>query len=119
MNLLKIFCLLLVVQLAACAAPPKQDPLEAIREVGPELPGATISADGMQISYPDNSLFAEGSVLPLPGGMAILDPLIDFLMAKPELTIAGTVRSAGHKEDYDRLLAARRLEILTAIFTNR
>ena len=85
----------------------------------PELPGATVSTDGMQISYPGENLFSEGSVLPLPGGMTVLDPLIDFLLANPELTIAGTVRSAGHNEEYDRLLVGRRLDILTAIFTNR
>ena len=119
MNLLKIFCLFLVLTLAGCAATPQKDPLETVRATLPELPGAKVSADGMQISYPDDSLFAEGSVLPLPGGMSVLDPLIDFLLANPELTITGTVRSAGHNEEYDRLLVGRRLEILTAVFTNR
>ncbi len=106
-------------QLLSCAAPPKQNPLEAVRETMLALPGAVVSADGLQVSYPGNSLFAEGAAIPLPGGMEVLDPLVDFLRANPQFSIVGTIRSGGNREEYDQLLAGRRFDILTAIFSNR
>ncbi len=116
---LRKICWLLLLLLTACATPPGEAPIETVGEQVPLLPGAMVSADGLQISYPDNTLFAEGSVLPLPGGMSVLDPLIDFLMTNRDFTVAGIVRSAGHDPDYDRLLAGKRRDILGAIFQNR
>ncbi|NIQ92874.1 MAG: hypothetical protein GWN87_00670, partial [Desulfuromonadales bacterium] len=81
-------CWLLLLLLTACATPPGEAPIETVGEQVPLLPGAMVSADGLQISYPDNTLFAEGSVLPLPGGMSVLDPLIDFLMTNRDFTVA-------------------------------
>ena len=83
------------------------------------LPGAVMSADSLLVSYPGDSLFASGAVLPLPGGMAVIDPLVELLLQNKTFQGAGTVRSSGHSAEYDRLLATKRLEILARIFQNR
>ena len=122
-NILKNSTLILLLLLVACALPPRQDSPEVIRQQLQEqliaLPGAVISDDGLQVSYPDESLFAAGAVLPLPGGMEVLDPLVDLLLQNSQVRGVGTVRSTGHSAEYDLLLATRRVEFLLQIFRNR
>ena len=118
MNVLKRIGLIGLLLLAACALP-QQDPLSGVREQVTTLPGAVVSADGLQISYPGAALFAEGSVLPLPGGMEVIEPLIDFLRNNAAVMVTGSVRSGGHEPEYDQLLAGKRLDLLMAIFRNR
>jgi hypothetical protein len=117
-SMMKRTSLLLLVLLVACAVPQK-DPFTVVREKSITLPGAVVSADGSQISYPADALFADGAVLPLPGGMEVLAPLIDLLLSSSGLVVVGTVRSDGHDPEYDRLLAVKRLDILMKIFGNR
>jgi len=122
MNILKIWCLLLIILLAACALPQKESPEVVRQKITAQLltlPGAIVAEEGLQVSYPDGSLFAKGSVLPLPGGMAMLDPLIDLLINNEQFEVSGVVRSSGHDTQYDRQLAAKRLELLQTIFQNR
>lgn len=114
---LKGYAFLLLVLLSACVAPgPKQPELaESMRT----LPGAIVSTDGRHVEYPGESLFAEGAVLPLPGGMEMLGPLVDLMLANPGVEWTGTVRSDGPDADYQRRLAEKRKELLTAVFRNR
>jgi hypothetical protein len=122
MNYLKKYSFLLILLLAACALPPKESPEVAQQKMATQLqalPGAVVNAENLQISYPVGSLFAEGSVLPLPGGMEMLDPLIDLLIYNPQFEVNGIIRSSGHEEQHDLLLAGKRLELLQTIFQNR
>jgi len=93
--------------------------MQTTRSAVLNLPGATISSDGTMISYPDDNLFASGAVLPWPGGMEVLDPLIDLLLSNRQVTAAGVVRSSGHSPEYDQQLADKRMELLLRIFSNR
>jgi len=108
---------LLLVLLSACAVPGPEEP--EFPEAMLALPGAVVNPGERIVEYPGESLFAAGAVLPLPGGMEILDPLIAFMLANPGLTGTGTVRSDGPDADYHRRLAQKRKELLTAVFRNR
>jgi len=114
MKNISLICLLFLV---ACVMP--QDPLSEVRKQVTTLPGAVVSADGLAVSYPGAALFSEGSVLPLPGGMEVLDPLIDFLRSNETVKVTGSVRSGGHDPEYDLLLAGKRHDLLMTIFRNR
>jgi len=122
-TILKKIGLLSLLFLAACAIPPPQDSPEVFRQklqgqlVG--LPGAVVSADGLTINYPGENLFAVGAVLPLPGGMEVLDPLLELLLQNGQVRGVGTVRSAGNSADYDLVLATQRMDLLLRIFRNR
>lgn len=121
-NRMKYSAAVLLLFFAACAVPtvkesvPEKPPFS---EVVATLPQAVVSADGLNISYPDERLFASGAILPLAGGMEVLDPLITLLQRYPERGYVAVVRSSGHADDYDRLLAGKRLELLERIFRNR
>ena len=115
----KTFCLILMLFLSACAVPKEKPPELTPQRIKDSLPGAVVSDDGLQISYPGNALFAEGSVLPLPGGMQVLEPLVTLLNSNRQYNVVATVRSRGHDEEYDQLLASKRRDILEAIFRNR
>ncbi len=104
--------------LSACAPPPAEVP-ELPAEKLQTLPGALVSDDGLVISYPGNVLFANGSVLPLPGGMTLLDPLVALLIEQRDYRAEVTVRSSGHGVEYDRQLAEKRAELLERICRNR
>jgi len=118
MNFLKMISLIGLLLVSACVVSP-QDPLSGVREQVTTLPGAVVSADGLKVSYPGAALFSEGSVLPLPGGMDVLDPLIDFLRRNMAVMVVGSVRSGGHDVEYDQLLAGKRRDLLMTIFRNR
>ena len=120
---LKKIGLLALIFLAACTILPQQDSPEVFRQKLQgqlvNLPGAVISADGLTISYPAENLFAVGAVLPMPGGMEVLDPLLELLLQNSQVRGIGTVRSAGNSAEYDQLLATQRMELLLRIFRNR
>lgn len=108
--------------LSACVMPPAETPEEVLQKLEVQLatlPAAVVSADGRIVSYPDESLFAAGAVLPLPGGLDVLDPLLELLLQHPDIRAVGTVRSAGHKREYDQALAIKRQDILEKIFRNQ
>jgi len=128
---LRLTLLLLPLLLLACAAPapppPPAAPPEAridpavLRSEAAALPGAVVAAEEpLTLHYPGPALFAEGAVLPLPGGTAVLDPLAAFLAAHPELLWTGTVRAgAAESPEYGAELAAKRRELLERFFHGR
>jgi hypothetical protein len=83
------------------------------------LPGAVVDLETLTVSYPDEVLFASGAVLPLPGGMEVLAPLMSWILQDNEIYGEAKVRSSGHTVDYDRILAEKRLELLELLFKNR
>ena len=118
----KYIVLMMLLLLVSCAVPPKETPesiLQQVKDSTGILPGAIISVDGSVISYPDDNLFTSGAVLPWPGGMEVLDPLIELLLKNRKVLGAGVVRSSGHTAEYDQQLAEKRKELLDRIFTNR
>jgi hypothetical protein len=82
------------------------------------LPGAAVDLETLALSYPGEVLFASGSVLPLPGGMELLGPLMRWMLQDEAIYGEALVRSSGHTTDYDRTLAEKRLELLVLLFEN-
>ena len=126
-----ICLLILAALLAACAAPAPQPPAAeapAPRAVQKDLsaemaqlPGITVVAEEpLRGAYPGETLFAAGAVLPLPGGMEMLEPLAEFLRRHPETRWTMQVRAATEfSTDYDRSLAQTRAELLRRYFTRK
>jgi outer membrane protein OmpA-like peptidoglycan-associated protein len=88
---------------------------ERLQQEAPTLPRAQVStaAGSLIITYPQESLFAVGSVLPLAGGAEALDPLAALLRAYPQASWDGQVRAAtSNGADYDLALAQKRRELL-------
>ena len=83
------------------------------------LPAAEVDLETLTVSYPGEVLFASGSVLPLPGGMEVLDPLMSWMLQDESIYGEASIRSSGHTVEYDRTLAEKRLELLTLLFKNR
>ena len=84
-----------------------------------ELPGAVVDLNSMTVAYPGDVLFAPGAVLPFPGGMEILEPLMNWMLQSEDVFGEARVRSAGHAADYDLILAEKRRELLERLFRNR
>lgn len=84
-----------------------------------ELPGAVVDLNTMTVAYPGDVLFAPGSVLPFPGGMEVLEPLMNWMLQSDEITGEAIVRSSGHSVEYDRTLAEKRRELLERLFRSR
>lgn len=119
---MKLICLVLATILVTACVAPQQGTVPGDPKLLTELrrlPGAVVGDDGLLVSYPDDSLFGEGAVLPLPGGMTVLTPLIDTFLRNPGLRAEATVRSSGHTVEYDRILAGKRKEFLEKIFRSR
>lgn len=126
---LRLALLFLPLALLACVPPPAPPPPPvappdtgaALRRELAALPGAVVGeAEPLTVSYPGETLFAAGSVLPLPGGTAVLDPLAAVLAAHPELNWRGTVRARTEvSPEYDAALAGKRLELLQRYFRNK
>lgn len=115
----------LLLLLAGCQLLPKKTP-EApakapitYRQEIKRLPGATFGNDGLQALYPGEALFGQGAVLPFPGGMETLQPLIDWLHANKLLTAVATVRADNPDKAYALELATTRMQLLERMFTNR
>jgi len=119
----KILALFLLSLLAGCVA--ANGPTETHTDVDLlqkqllVLPGAVVDLSTLTLTYPDEVLFASGSVLPFPGGMEVVAPLISWMLQDAEIFGEATVRSSGHTIDYDRTLAEKRLELLERLFKNR
>jgi len=122
--------LLFPLLLLACAAPPPPAP-PAVPEVRVEpaslrseaaaLPGVVVAGEEpLALHYPDAALFAEGAVIPLAGGTAVLDPLVAFIVAHPQLRWTGMVRAGGAQPpEYGAELAQKRFELLERFFRRR
>jgi len=81
------------------------------------LPGAQVpETEPLRVLFPAGSLFARGSVLPMPGGTGLLDGLAD-LLKKSQLPWQLTLRAtSGEGTEYDKGLAASRVEVLKTYF---
>lgn len=126
--------LLLLLLCAGCqTAPPSPPPqavatpapltwLERLKNEAQSLPAAevAVTADTLTITYPQESLFSTGSVLPLAGGAEALDPLAALLSAHPEAVWDAYVRAAtSHGSDYDSSLALKRSNLLQRYLERR
>jgi len=83
------------------------------------LPGATLGHDGLQALYAEGGLFAAGAVLPMPGGMEMLQPLIDWLHANRTLAVVAIVRADEADQKAAQQLAETRKQLLKRVFANR
>lgn len=95
--------------------PPVLTRFEQLHQQAATLPSAqvTTTEGKLSITYPQESLFITGSVLPLAGGAEALDPLVTLLDSFPETTWDATVRAAtANGADYDLSLAQKRSELL-------
>lgn len=117
--LLFISALLLTGCVAVTGPGTSQIDVEVLNQQLLELPGAVVDLNTMTVAYPGDVLFAPGSVLPFPGGMEVLEPLMNWMLQSAEITGEARVRSSGHSVDYDRTLAEKRRELLERVFRNR
>lgn len=114
----KIFAGLVLLLLTSCIPPSGPPPVKfdrvALSAQLAELPGVRVSPDAeLQFSYPAQSLFGFGAVLPLPGGTRLLDPLAAFLLRNPGLRWQVDVQvKTEYGTDYDQTLAEKRSELL-------
>lgn len=117
--------------LAACvpaSPPPPAAPVvtpEALRaelrQQLAELPGAVLSEEpALELSYPGEVLFFRGAVLPLPGGLELLEPLARAVAAHPDWHWRAVVRADTRvSPEYDIALARKRAELLGNFFRGR
>lgn len=110
--------------LSACTAPappPPEMPGAALLRQLATLPGGDVLAEPVVgVRYAGERLFSSGAALPLAGGVEVLDPLCELLLAQPQLRWTGTVRAKTEfGRDYDTALAAKRLELLQRYLRNR
>lgn len=112
--------------------PPRPEPVvapaplltwvERLQGQAATLPAAQVAtpAGSVTITYPQESLFSIGSVLPLAGGAEALDPLAALLNAYPEASWDAKVRAATtNGADYDISLAQKRSDLLQRYLRNR
>lgn len=127
--------LLLLLGLTACQLTPPAPPdtiappvvlapdwLPELRARVAVLPSIQLEADATRVAfaYPGESLFSNGSALPLAGGAEVLDPLGDLLSAFPEARWTATVQAAtSNGAEYDAALAQKRAELLKRYLVNR
>ncbi|KIH77798.1 hypothetical protein SAMN05660860_01305 [Geoalkalibacter ferrihydriticus] len=126
---MKPILILLLSLLTACAAPLPDAPVVAPPAASPAaltsalaaLPGAELlDTDEIGIRYPGEVLFSSGAVLPLPGGVGLLDPLARFLVDYPGNRWALKVRAETEfGEEYDQRLAEGRAELLKRYLLRR
>lgn len=124
-SFIPLFLLLLCGGCQTAAPPPPPPPLavpapvltwsERLQQQATTLPGAQIvtATGSLTITYPQESLFASGAVLPLAGGAEALDPLAALLRAHPQASWDARVRAATTTgADYDLALAQKRRDLL-------
>ena len=121
---LRVAVVLLLLTLGGCVGAPAPAPApdrQLVRQGFGTLPGVVLgSGPELVVTYPEETLFSPGAVLPLAGGTARLDPLAQMLAAHPELSWQGTVRVAPTADPgYDQQLAAERAALLTRYFRRR
>ena len=86
-----------------------------------QLPGVQLeTVEPVQFSYPAQTLFGAGAVLPLPGGTAILDPLAVFFQRNPGLKWRVSVQvQTAYGTTYDQHLAEKRSELLATYLLSK
>ncbi len=119
-KLLLILCAFVLGGCVATTGPgTSQVDVEALNQQLLTLPGAVVDLNSMTVAYPGDVLFAPGAVLPFPGGMEVLEPLMNWMLQSEAIYGEAMVRSSGHSGDYDRTLAEKRRELLQRLFLNR
>lgn len=123
---MKWFVIAFVVLLLISCVPlegarPRQADQEAIAAQLDRLPGVLVQRqNGLQFSYPEQSMFGAGAVLPLPGGTGLLDPLAEFLLRNAGLVWQVDVQAhTGHGAVYDQTLAEKRSELLASYLLSK
>jgi len=117
-----IFAALLLLSACTATAPSNviSDSVPLLEQLA-ALPGARVDVEEpLRFSYPEQTMFAAAAVLPLPGGLAMLDPLAAFLRRNPGLNWRVDVRvTTAHGSDYDQNLAEKRSELLATYLLSR
>ena len=120
-QLLAGFALLLLVACAVSTVVPRAavDPAALATELS-RLPGAAVSREPLRFSYPGEVLFGRGAVLPMPGGIGLLDPLAEFFLRHPGPAWQVELRvQTEHGHDYDQSLAEKRSELLATYLLHK
>ncbi len=96
---------------------PTETPLKASQLQGEieKLPGARIrEGNPVRIRYPAGVLFGDASVLPMPGGPDLLDPLVRLIRRSGLAWQLRVHAVSGKGAEYDSLLARERVKVLRA-----
>lgn len=124
--------LLLVCLLSGCAVGgQKTNKLESAAENSPDLshaqlreaftalPGVQVpESEPLRVLFPAGVLFAQGAVLPMPGGSGMLDRIAG-LLKDSNLSWRLILRAAsGEGAEYDESLAAARAKVLKTYFND-
>lgn len=100
-------------------APPPKPSLQQLASALPVAQVVTTAAGVLSITYPQESLFSSGAVLPYAGGVEALDPLAALLRDYPQINWEANVRAAtANGADYDLALARKRSELLQRYLRN-
>ena len=120
LNILILFGFLL---LSACAqnagGPGKGTPMNAqlLRNELAAIPGAVVTEEPLRVRFPVGALFAQQALLPMPGGVEVLDPLAAVLQKSQRNWLLKLRASTGEGAEYDAKLAAERAVVLKTYLT--
>jgi hypothetical protein len=118
-KLLTALLLLLTACVADSSRTKKIDPALVLAQLA-QLPGVTIeSSQPPQFSYPEQTMFADGAVFPLPGGTPLLEPLALFLTSTSGSWRADVRAKTTYGPEYDQLLAEKRSELLATYLSKK
>ena len=116
--------LLLVLLLSSCVPPTPSKParpeltaveVQNLRQQWSQVEGVVVvDGEPLRISYPTGVLFSASALLPLPGGVAQLDTLVRNIKSSGRDWQLLVRAQSGESPDYDKTLAAGRVEILRA-----
>ncbi|PLY10950.1 MAG: hypothetical protein C0624_01930 [Desulfuromonas sp.] len=87
-----------------------------------QLPGAQLLSEGELVGavYPQGALFARRAVLPLPGGIAMLEPLATLLKEEKQRHWRVVLSAqTGQGGDYDQRLAQQRQVLMRRYLQRR
>jgi len=115
---LGLLLLLGLMLLSACAptaaGPGKTPPMNAqlLRDELAELSGVILTEEPLLVRFPVGTLFAEEALLPMPGGVEVLDPLAAILRKSNQSWLIKVRAATGEGAEYDARLASERAGIL-------
>ena len=115
-----------LIGLGACSPPPPPAAIppserDVVRERLLQLPGGALTEEGARLvlAYGDEVLFASGAVLPLPGGVALLDPLAQALRELEGDWRLVVRADTADPPAYAQRLAEGRMRVLRRFLTQR
>jgi len=92
---------------------PSKAEVDKLRQLWSQVEGVVIAdGDPLRISYPTGVLFAASALLPMPGGIAQLDTLVQNIKNSGRDWRLLVRAHSGERGDYDQTLAAARVNIL-------